>query len=388
MINSYTEFQPLKTVFVGSVYEDSFFDDISNTTIREGLKEIVSSTREDIDNFKKIIESRNISVYQFTPNDLEYHKSIMDYIGEDGSVGKDARYSRDGYRNGIPMPPLSIRDDAIVMGQNLLVTDPYPYHTELAIPKYKKLFGDAVDTRVKDDNISFVRSIRNIKIWAEKNRLKINDDDIDDLQAGQKLGGFCAPNLTRVGKTILVDLWQAPNILDEYLEKYWPEYEYKKVFIGGHNDSVFSVIRPGLVLASKWFEPYKHMFPESWDIIWFHETDWERTYLNQKQMKNNNTGCYWYPEKKENPQLENFINNWLTDWHGQSDESIFDVNVLMLDEKTCVINSESPYLMKELEKRDIEPLHIPLRNRFFWDGGWHCNTLDIYREGDCEDYGL
>ena len=60
----------------------------------------------------------------------------------------------------------------------------------------------------------------------------------------------------------------------------------------------------------------------------------------------------------------------------------------MLDENTCVVNSDSPKLLSELEKRKIEPVVIPLRNRFFWDGGWHCNTLDIYREGDCIDYGI
>lgn len=387
MINSYTEFQPLKSVFVGSVYEDSFFDGIKNDTIREGLKQIVGSTREDIDNFKKVLEDRDINVFQFTPNDLGYHTSIMDYIGNDGTIGKDHLYSRDGFMSGIPQPPLSIRDDCIVMGQNLLVTDPHPYQTQLVVPKYVSMFGDAVDTRLKDENIQFIRSVKNIKDWARKHNLSLDNEDIESLKNDEKLNGFCAPNLTRVGKTILVDLFQTPHILDEYLKKYWPEYDYKEIWIGGHNDSVFSVIRPGLVLASEWFKPYADIF-KGWDIIWFHETDWERVVVEQKTMKYNNSGCYWYPDKNENPQLEQFINGWLQSWHGQSDESVFDVNVLMLDEKTCVINSDSYYLKTELEKRGIEALHIPLRNRFFWDGGWHCNTLDIYREGECEDYGL
>ena len=105
-------------------------------------------------------------------------------------------------------------------------------------------------------------------------------------------------------------------------------------------------------------------------------------------MKRDNSGCYWYPDKQDNPQLESFIDEWLSTWHGHSSETIFDVNVLMLDENTCVVNSDSPKLLSELEKRKIEPVVIPLRNRFFWDGGWHCNTLDIYREGDCIDYGI
>ena len=52
-VNSWTEFQPLKTVMVGDVYDQSFFDGIKNDTIREGLKEIVGGTKEDIQYFKK-----------------------------------------------------------------------------------------------------------------------------------------------------------------------------------------------------------------------------------------------------------------------------------------------------------------------------------------------
>ena len=51
-------------------------------------------------------------------------------------------------------------------------------------------------------------------------------------------------------------------------------------------------------------------------------------------------------------------------------------------------NHPDDKLLRELEKHKVEPVVIPLRNRFFWDGGWHCNTLDIYREGNKEDYGI
>jgi len=387
-INSYTEFQPLKTLLVGGVYEDSFFDHIKNDTIREGLKEIISSTREDIDKLKEELINRDINVLQYTPKDLGFKDSIMDYIDDEGVIGKNTDLSRDGYRNGIPIPPISVRDDCIVMGQKLLVTDPTPYPTQLAIPKYKKLFGpENVDTRIEDESISFKRTEKNARKWCIKHGINPEDVEIDKIIEDQQLTQFCAPNLTRVGKTILVDVWQTPELVEKYLQPYWPEYDYKEIWIGGHNDSIYCVVRPGLVLATPWFEPYKDIF-KGWDIIWFEDPDWDKTMSKQHKLKENNMGKYWYPEKKDNPELEYFINEWLSTWHGDASESVFDVNVLMLDENTAVINSESHVLMKELEKRKIEPVVIPLRNRFFWDGGWHCNTLDIYREGGMEDYGL
>ena len=57
----------------------------------------------------------------------------------------------------------------------------------------------------------------------------------------------------------------------------------------------------------------------------------------------------------------------------------------MLDENTCVVSAKSSYIIKEHEKRNIEVLHIPCRNRNFCDCGGQSNTFDINREGDIED---
>jgi len=43
-------------------------------------------------------------------------------------------------------------------------------------------------------------------------------------------------------------------------------------------------------------------------------------------------------------------------------------------------------LLEFLKKHKMEPIHIPWRHRYFWDGGLHCITLDLVREGTQEDY--
>lgn len=384
-INSYTEFQPLNSALVGSVFEDSFFDDIANATIREGVKEIVGTTREDIKNFIKILKDRNINIHQISVKDLKYPDNIIKFTDNDGCIGKEEKYSW-GYRNGLPDPPLYLRGHDIVMGKKILVTGGEQAFS-LLNPKYRQIFGDAaIETVINDKNICFKRSDVNIKFKI--NRMKLIDSDLD-VDAERKklvkvgLYGFCAPNLTRVGKTILVDVWQTPNIIDELLKPRFPEYNFKKVFVNEHNENAFSVIRPGLVLASSWFKNNEKIFPKNWDIIWFDDNDWKNKYLDKLELKRSNNGLLWYPEKKYNPKYEKFIDKWL-----KNKENLFDVKVLMLDENTCVVSAKSSYIIKELEKRNIEVLHIPFRNRYFWDCGWHSNTLDINREGDLEDYGL
>ena len=59
---------------------------------------------------------------------------------------------------------------------------------------------------------------------------------------------------------------------------------------------------------------------------------------------------------------------------------------MVIDERNilCMGNHES--LFEELDKRNITPHVVPFRTRSFWDGGLHCVTLDIIRDGELRDY--
>ena len=64
--------------------------------------------------------------------------------------------------------------------------------------------------------------------------------------------------------------------------------------------------------------------------------------------------------------------------------------------KTCAVGRsyspelynyiENPVVVKKLEEYGITPHIFNFRHRYFWDGGIHCITLDLDREGDREDY--
>ena len=82
-----------------------------------------------------------------------------------------------------------------------------------------------------------------------------------------------------------------------------------------------------------------------------------------------------------------FVETWLTKWVGYVEETVFDVNVLMIDEHhCCVSNQKNQKVNTFLKKHNVEPVYIPWRHRYFWDGGLHCITLDLYREGKQKDY--
>ena len=398
-VNSWDEFQPLQELLVGSIYDSSFFDDVKEVRARDALKRIFDETQEDIDNFIHTMKSHNIKVYQASAKELGYKDSIMEYVNDKGELGYKRNAGEDRSRhdyslyysgikgNLIPNPPLQPRDDCIVMGDKILATDPWTFATKSMLPKFYEWFGkDNVDICIEEKDYMFTRSDQNIKNLLKRSNKPVTPKNIKKTRSKDKLGSFCSPNLTRIGKTCLVDTWQVPTVVDDFLSIEYPNFNYKEIFIGGHNDAVFSVIKPGLVIATRDLTPYKDIF-KGWDIIWFEDPNWRKV-RNWRMLKHKNEGKWWGPGEENNDEFTYFVESFLPNWTGMVEETIFDVNCLVLDERHVVVNTDTPHLLNSLKERQIEPIVCPLRHRFFWDGGWHCLTLDIKRKGVQIDYGI
>jgi len=389
-VNSWDEFQPLEAVVVGSIYDSSFFDGVKNKKIGEVLKRIVDETNEDIEYFKQQLRSHNVDVFQATPTELGYKSSILDYVDVNGKLGygsDNPDFVKDSL---IPTSPLQVRDDAVVMGDRILITDK-TFEVEGYVRKFQEWFGvDQLDLSIYQGNYRFHQTEECLERYIKDRNL---GETLADFTEEQKrklieenvLMGFCSPNLTRIGKKCLVDLNQTPTLIDFLKEKY-PKFDYAPLNLGGHNDSIFSVLKPGLVVSGPWFKGSEGAFKD-WEIIYFNDTRWDhvREWL---ELRSKNKGKWWVPGEEQNDQFTHFVESFLPDWTGFVEETIFDINSLVIDEKNVVINSNSPNLIKLLESKGINPIVCPLRHRFFWDGGWHCLTLDVRRSGGQNDYGL
>ena len=95
---------------------------------------------------------------------------------------------------------------------------------------------------------------------------------------------------------------------------------------------------------------------------------------------------YWVVGEEGNQALHEFIDLWFNENVGNCFETNFDVNVLSLDHNTVVSSGKNSEAEAELKRFGIETIVAPVRHRWFWDGGLHCCTVDLVREGDCEDY--
>ena len=62
------------------------------------------------------------------------------------------------------------------------------------------------------------------------------------------------------------------------------------------------------------------------------------------------------------------------------------MNTFSLGPKTIVVSDKEPGYMEQLDNLGVEVLPVAYEKVSRFGGMLHCNTLDVYREGKCEDY--
>lgn len=389
-INSWDEFQPLEALVVGSTYDSDFFNGVKNKKVGDVLKKIVDQTNEDIEYFKSQMRSHNIDVFQATPKDLGYYDSILDYADVNGKIGHTSDNPNIVRDSLIPIHPLQVRDDSVVMGEKILITDK-TFEVQGYVKKFVEWFGeDQIDLNIYNGDLKFQQTEENFRDFIKTNGLDIDFDNLknsekETLLSEYTLAGFCSPNITRLGKTCLVDMYQTEDAI-AYLKKYYPNYVYKDLKLGGHNDSIFCILKPGTVIAGPWFKNQESVLP-GWNVNYFNDPGWNHV-KEWNKLKKKNKGKWWVPGEENNHEFTEFVESILPNWTGYVEETIFDLNCLIIDDKHVVVNSNNKELYNILEKNGLTPIYCPLKYRFFWDGGWHCLTLDIKRRGGQLDYGI
>jgi glycine amidinotransferase len=62
------------------------------------------------------------------------------------------------------------------------------------------------------------------------------------------------------------------------------------------------------------------------------------------------------------------------------------INTFSIDPKTVCVGANEPNYMEQLDKLGFEVIPVPYHVVLAFGGGLHCSTVDVYREGGCEDY--
>jgi hypothetical protein len=355
---------------VGQSYPPEFYKWIKNTRVRNLFEKIAVETEED---YQAIIRKLNeFGVQTFRP--LLPHNAFI-----------DGRY--------LP-PPMTPRDCMVMIGDRFYKG----YQLDFA-----KFYDNVKDpTWPKCDSFDQFNQLP-IEIQTECRELHSLDkylqfySSYDHIfehirQQGNvvksSLGNFTnGAYVSRVGRDLYFGTTEYGQNTEQYQELLDQEFTDTRNHIvdtGGHSDGTYCPVCPGLIISLNDVPTYSDTFP-GWEVVYLPEQSWSKVkpFLH---LKEKNSGKWWIPGFEYDNAVIETVETWLSHWTGYVQETVFDVNMLIVDPKNVMVFNENSKVFDALDRHGITPHVTPFRHRYFWDGGIHCVTLDLDREGQMQDF--
>lgn len=381
MFNVHQHWDPLRVCAVGRSYPPEFYDFISNKKVRNVFYRIAEETEEDYQALIKFLHSFNVEVVRVENFDKD---NCMLY-------------------NGTYKPPLMCpRDYTAMIGETFYMPTPHNKETLLKILKegkqYKNIPLDFKNTKNLPNWITDILTNKvNHSTYYEELQPILDIVEKQGNNIEHVFGLFNHDNATpvntamisRIGKDLYfgTETHYKVHDRDEFQARassLFPDYRCHIVDTRGHYDSVFCPVAPGLIVSLYDVKNYEETFP-GWEIIYLPDQGYHAL-QEFTQLREKTRGKWWVPGEELNDDFTDFVETWMNKWVGYVEETVFDVNMLVIDEKNVLCNNYNQKVFDAFAKRGITPHVINFRHRYFWDGGWHCLTSDLHREGVQKDY--
>lgn len=368
MYSVHQHWDPLKTCIVGQAYPPEFYSYITNPKVRSVMERIAIETEEDFQSLIKLLESFGVTVLR---------PKLADSI--------DAYMFNGRYL----LPPVCPRDYTAMIGDRFFIDST---HREAE-------FRDIIEhVRLQGNEVILDQGINTASIFRVGKDLYCGTTDFGDQEIWKVIKGKGWPKdmpsswLGHIPQKFMQD----KKVLAKHQElnkqhrdkifKFFPEYRHHFYEQESHIDGCFCAVKPGLVVSLKEIQDYSQTFP-GWEITYIEDQNWagKREFW---KIKSKNAGKWWVPGEEDNDEFIEFVESYLSHWLGYIEETVFDVNSLVIDEKNVICSNFHDNVLDAYQRHGITPHVITHRHRYFWDGGIHCITSDIHREGKQVDYGL
>lgn len=343
--NIWNKWDPLETIILGNIYTADFFSDLPNDNIRSMLSRICEETLEDLEYFESVLKQAGCTVLRPTMDpsdrlqnyDENYQNSNKFWLGLD-------------YACGITRPPLYPRDAAVIAG-----------NTGMVVHEHKNIH----DILYKNFDCINLQEVANEQL-AFLDKMRIID----------------APSINTLGKHIIIDRHQNyKNIVSNIIKPYTDNFTHCVVENNVIHDGRIAFLAPNVALTAAPANKFSGIL-DGWDICYVPNSSKRNKVIEAFSALK---GQYWWRSQKG---YEYFLDAWLSVFQPYTQRpDQFDVNCISLDEKTVLLTqTENPIVKEFLKKHKIESIQVPIRHRYFLDGGLHCYTLDTYRRGEQKDY--
>ena len=375
MFNVYQHWDPLRVCAVGRSYPPEFYSWIKVPHVRKLFERIAIETEEDYQGIIKKLQEFGVDVIRselMIPKDLSTPSLFSP-------------------------PPMCPRDHMVMIGDTLYTApieewsgfyskirdDSWPTHSYHISDLPESLQQECVQIHKWGDPYCLtLPEYHNILRYAEKNNTKVKVSPVKWVNGAM---------VSRLGRDLYFGTdpgaVETPSDLETLKSVIDAEFVNTRNFIvdtRGHGDGSYCPVCPGLIISLQEVKNYQRTFP-GWEVIYLAHEGWGRVkpFLELKQQ---NYGKWWIPGFENDKDVINVVETWLTKWTGYVEETVFDINMLMLDPKNVMVFNYNKLVFDALERYGITPHIVKFRHRYFWDGGIHCVTLDLDRTGQMQNF--
>ena len=405
MFSVYQHWDPLEVCAVGRSYPPEFYSFIENPKVRSVMEKIAIETEEDYQKLIKILESFNVTVVR---NDISENREDHFWAGHyspppmtprdhTAMIGKKFYMPGEEFGNNIFDALWEFEEELYTLQRNKELT---PKHKEqiaiainLKLEKCQKWLKKSIIRKLK----SCIRSINHNPLSTFPNNKKFNTfNSIEQFLKNNNTEIIYdkyinTATTTRIGKDLYFGtVFQDENKVDlknhllTIKQQFSSDYRIHIVNCGTHSDGCFTPVKPGLIISLYDIQTYQKSFPD-WEVIYLPGQSWSKVDPFLK-LKEKNGGKWWVPGEELNDDFTDFVESWLKDWVLYVEETVFDVNMLIVNPTNVIVNNYNKDVFDAFKRHGITPHICNFRHRYFWDGGLHCVTSDLSRKGNMEDY--
>lgn len=378
MINTHNEWDPLEEIIVGSAknyvshdrelsfdvffHENLFRSDWAYPRLNQATgkpiderswriaERYTTELAEDVENLAETIASFGVKVRR--PIELPNNAAPIAGFGWEAP----------------PVPALNIRDNTLIIGNEIIETPPAIRSRYLETRLLSKVYADYFNQGAKWTTMPRpILTDRSFDLsYARDTETSLGGptEVIEDPQSSHYDVGIemilDGAQALRLGKDIVINVANENHRKGyEWLKRHLePEYRVHMVYrmSDNHIDSMILALRPGVFLARH--EGIRDLMPDSFK-------NW--TYIVPP-----------VPDAASFPRYD--------------DEDLvltspyIDLNVLSMSPDHVLVNQDCTGLIDTLERANFDVTPVQHRHRRLFGGGFHCFTLDTVRRGELEDY--
>jgi glycine amidinotransferase len=349
----FTEYDPLEEVIVADTYLPGDVDELFPGKNLSSFNQILEETKQDFDSLADFLSQGNIKVHR--PDVHAYKKPI----------------SLPNFDVAFPMSPVVPRDQYKVLGNTILQT-----YTSLTDRYFDSLSYCNIFQQLFDQGYN----------WISQPPPVLKDLNVSEswfVNGGETYKKILADKILWhtatmhvVGDAIIVNT-KGPGTQRglEWVKRNLPGYKFitnthTNMNNFGHIDHGYFMIDDETVVHA--------------GIQWVPNVLKNKKLIDiSKHLPKNNYKKYLADYAKAQSKFDiAWMDKYLENWRGYVQETCFELNVLVIDRHNIVFSRHLPELFEFLKKYQIECHAVTQRHSLYWDGGIHCNTLDLKRRGE------